>query len=118
MANQSDDYKRGYSKGYTAGCRRSDPEIAKALEMADHAAKRAERAEKAQGVGHCEDCAYWHQGDKPRHGWESCAWGICRAPRAAGTPWGTWSSVDTYRRERMDIQTTPRFGCVVFMKAP
>jgi hypothetical protein len=110
------DYQRGYAKGYATGCKRSDAANARERERADQAVQRAERAEKQQGLGHCEDCAYWIRGDRPRRGWEGCAWGICEAPRAAGTPWGTWACIDASVREPLKIQTTPRFGCVMFKK--
>lgn len=103
------EYKRGYSAGYVAGCRRSDREKERERERADRAAHRAERAETQQGIGHCEECAHWMRGDKPSSNWESCAWGICTAPRAAGTPWGTYACADGDK-----IQTAPRFGCVLF----
>ena len=112
------DYKRGYSKGYTTGKRSADASNASERARADQAAERAERAEKQQGLGHCEDCANWRRGNKPQHGWESCAWGICDAPRGAGTPWGTWSCIDASHRDGVKIQTTPRFGCVLFKAAP
>ena len=110
----SDDYKRGYSKGYTTGCKRSDSANARERERADQAAQRAERAEKQQGLGHCEDCAYWKRGGNTPNP-QTCAWGICEAPRAAGTPWGAWACLDTRQVGDVNIQTTPRFGCVVFM---
>lgn len=110
------DYRRGYNKGRYTGERKADARLAEEVQRAAQAVKRAERAEKQQGLGHCEDCAFWRRGDKPARGWELCAWGICDAPRAAGTPWGTWASADSAHRE-VKIQTTPRFGCVVFMVA-
>jgi hypothetical protein len=110
----STDYTRGYNKGRSTGERKADAALAAAEQRAQQAVERAERAEKQQGLGHCEDCAYWRQGDKPRHGWECCHWGICDAPRAAGTPFGAWWCVDSAVRDNVAIQTTPRFGCVVF----
>jgi len=111
------DYSRGYNKGYSTGSKRSDEALARERERADQAVQRAERAEKERGLGHCEDCKYWRRGDAPRHGRESSAWGICDAPRAAGTPWGTWACSDSAHRDQSRIETTPRFGCVVFMMA-
>jgi len=107
-----------YSRGYAAGKRSADASNASERARADDAAQRAERAEKLQGIGHCEDCAHWNRGDRPRHGWEGCAWGTCSAPRAAGTPWGTWCAVDASQRDNLKITTTPRFGCVLFKVAP
>ncbi len=108
------DYQRGYSKGYNTGKRSADALLADERARAEQAVQRSERAEKEQGLGHCEDCKYWRRGDRPANGWSSCTWGICDAPRAAGTPWGAWACLDTEIRDAK-IQTTPRFGCVIFM---
>lgn len=103
------DYKRGYSRGYSTGCRRSDAANAAERERADLAVHRAERAESATSIGHCEECQHWWRGGgAPRS--EHCAWGVCQAPRAAGTPWGCWATGD----DGKPIHTTPRFGCVLF----
>lgn len=110
----STDYSRGYNKGFSTGGKRSDDARDAAEARAKQAAERAERAEKQQGLGHCEHCAYWLRGGGGL-GADACAWGTCEAPRAAGRPWGTWASPHTGRQPDHKIQTTPRFGCVVFM---
>lgn len=106
----SDDYKRGYSKGYQSGCRRNDANIAEANARAEQAAKRAERAEAQHGVGHCESCAFWKRGGDSLSA-HMCAWGECRVPNpCAGTPWGSWARESDAR----PLITTPRFGCLLF----
>lgn len=107
---RSADYKQGYGKGYYAG--RSDQgeiERRHLAELKDVAA-RAERAESASGVGHCERCRHWDK--RP-----DTTWGYCSASRQPGTPWGCWGQ-GNFINERYDqgrISTTPRFGCVLFM---
>lgn len=112
----SKNYKNGYSNGYAAGCRRSDKAIAHERFVANQAAQRAERAEKQQGLGHCEDCTFWKRGAGSANP-ENCAWGMCEAPRVAGHPWGVFALADAGPISDAKIQTTPRFGCVVFMAA-
>lgn len=107
------DYKRGYSKGYATGCRRSDAALAEERTRADLAAERAERAESATSIGHCEHCRHWQRGGGDLPWAHTCAWGVCRAPRAAGTPWGCWATGNEGRPG--EVQTTPRFGCVLFV---
>lgn len=107
------DYSRGYQKGRRTGQRTADAELALERARAEQAVQRAERAEKQQGLGHCEDCTYWRRGGYGPNQ-RACAWGLCEAPRAAGTPWGTYAYPAT-RESNAAIQTTPRFGCVVFM---
>lgn len=102
--------KNAYSRGYATGKRSADAALAEQRARADDAARRAEFAEGANGVGHCEDCKHWDRGGG-RAGWENCAWGDCRAPRAPGTPWGCWMHAD----DGKPISTTPRFGCVLFL---
>lgn len=105
------DYRRGYQKGASTGKRYAERIRMEYHDRAQRAAERAERAETKQGIGHCENCAHWRKGDRPRRGWESCAWGICDVPRSAGTPWGTWANDHMSDGK---IATTPRFGCVLF----
>ena len=117
----SAEYKRGYGKGYSTGCRRSDAANAAERERADLAANRAERAEQRQGIGHCEGCAHWDRGDSMSYdsGTPSrCAWGICTAKRGAGGVWGTWAEVygQAGSGQSAKIATTPRFGCVIFRR--
>lgn len=111
----TEDYKRGYRKGYNTGKKLADEALAREIERATQAAQRAERAEKVQGVGHCCECKYWRQGGG-HPSWSSCAWGICEAPAAAGSPWGTYACSESHLKCEHRIQTTPHFGCVVFMK--
>lgn len=104
------DYKRGYSKGYTTG--RGEQSAIEQRHRAEllAVAERAERAETASGVGHCEDCQHWQ---KPQI---SYAWGHCTVGQAPGTPYGCWAQAEeaeTYRTVR--ISTSPRFGCVLFL---
>ena len=106
----ADEYKRGYSNGYNAGCRRSDKELMRVRLESRQVAERAERAEKAQGLGHCEDCLHWARGG------DNCAWGYCSVPRKPGTPWGTWITDAGTVPGRIG-QTAPRFGCVLFSVA-
>lgn len=103
-----------YGRGYAAGARRSDREVAAMREEAKRTAERAELAEKAQGIGHCEECRYWVRGgDGPNA--SACAWGVCTVPRGIGTPWGVWASADhPLVGGPGNITTTPRFGCVMF----
>ena len=110
----STDYQRGYNKGYSTGCRRSDAARDEQMELAKNAALRAERAEKEFGIGHCEDCANWARGFEPSNGksYPNCAWGYCSVKRQAGSPWGTWVGEGTVG------QTSPRFGCVLFKGRP
>lgn len=107
----NDDYKRGYGKGYQAGCRRSDAEIARVRDEAKNAATRAENAELQQGIGHCIDCKWWSKGGGGP-GWEACSWGKCMVPDAPGTPYTTWAKADDGAR----ITVMPHFGCVLFIK--
>lgn len=104
----STDYKRGYRAGRQARDRlayeRDSRRDAEALAVA----KRAERAETAAGIGHCQDCRNWTRPD-------GCSWGYCEASRQPGSPWGCWAqpaSVSNYDKGR--ISTTPMFGCVLF----
>lgn len=108
------EYSRGYNKGRSTGERKANEALTREKTRADQAVQRAERAEKQQGLGHCEDCAYWRRGGHTPNP-KLCAWGLCEAPRAAGNPWGTWARPDDHGRNTAAIQTTPRFGCVVFM---
>lgn len=105
------EYKRGYSKGYITGMKRSDAALAAAEDKAKRAAQRAEMAEKSMGLGHCEDCAHWFRGGGSP-GASSCAWGHCKSPAGAGTPWGAWMRIGD---GDIPIVTTPRFGCVLFV---
>lgn len=106
---QTSEYKLGYANGYNA--RNRDQWKVEQRHQAEvlAVAQRAERAEKAAGVGHCEDCQHW------RRPHPTYAWGICTATKAPGTPWGCWAQaeeVDT--RRTVQISTSPRFGCVLF----
>lgn len=101
----NNEYQKGYQKGYNTGSIRSNKAISEAMSRADNAAKRAERAEKQQGIGHCENCALWTRGCP------TCSWGHCGAQREAGTPNGTWIQIDGGK-----IMTTPHFGCVLFQE--
>lgn len=94
----TDDYKRGYSKGYTTGTTRSDKRLADMHDQQKRLAERVERAEKQQGLGHCEDCAHWTKGC------DTCAWGYCNAAalRHAGTP-GERGSGPRIRRAKTDV---------------
>jgi hypothetical protein len=105
----TDDYKRGYSKGYATG--RGDQSKIEQRHYAEvqAVAVRAERAETASGIGHCENCTHWRKPDP------SYAWGNCTATRAPGTPWGCWAQAeDVTTRHTVQISTSPRFGCVLF----
>ena len=103
-----------YGKGYAAGWRRSDAELAEAREQAKRAAERAELAEKGNGIVHCEECEHWLRGGGVK-GASVCAWGVCEAPPGAGTPFDTWMKVEG---EVGRIITTPRFGCVLGVVSP
>lgn len=106
---QSADYKLGYSRGYAKG--RGDLGAEESRHQAEllAVAKRAERAETAAGMGHCEGCANW---ERP----EGCAWGYCNATRQPGSPWGCWHQGPAMRdtRELGRVTTTPLFGCILF----
>jgi len=108
MANE---YQRGYAKGRSTGERKGNETAAAAIAQAERAAVRAEQAEAANGVGHCERCQHWLRGGGGRNS-ENCAWGHCNAPRGEGTPWGVWMASDDHKTP---VITTPRFGCVLFM---
>lgn len=106
----SPDYKRGYGKGYTTG--RGDQSKIEQRHQDElfAVAQRAERAEIASGVGHCEDCAHWKKLSA------SHAWGICTVPKAPGTPYGCWAQAeDPATRRTVQISTSPTFGCVLFL---
>lgn len=105
---QSSDYKRGYSKGYSTGSLRGDKRAVAEHENSKQVAERAERAEKAQGLGHCEDCANWQRAC------DNCAWGYCNAKTGAGTPWGTWIRAEDSNGADGRVTTAMRFGCVLF----
>lgn len=108
----SRDYQRGYGKGYSTGCKHSDAENHRLWERANNAAKRAELAESAKGIGHCEDCAHWVRGGLDSYAEKrNRAWGTCNLKDSAGTPYGTrmWSDA-----AQTPINTTPKFGCVLF----
>jgi hypothetical protein len=108
--------RNAYSRGYAAGCRRSDPQLEKARALAADAAARAERAEKASGIGHCEECAFWVRGGNDAYEYKAqCAWGACNVGKAPGTPWGTWAHPPD--GNDTSIVTSPRFGCVLFKPA-
>ena len=103
----SDDYKRGYAKGYNTRVRLSDEAVARAEDRAMRAVKRAENAEAAT-VGHCDTCTWW---ERPT----GCAWGRCRVPDdSAGSPWGCW--VHPASGDREGVITSPKFGCVLWLK--
>lgn len=111
---QTPEYKRGYANGYNARNRGKW-----AIEQQHHAetlavAQRAERAEAAAGIGHCEDCQHW---SRPA---PTCAWGNCMAGKAPGTPFGCWAQAEETGTHRVvQISTSPRFGCVLFLgRAP
>ena len=108
----NNDYNRGYSKGYAAGLRRSDAENSRLRETANQAAARAERVEKGQGLGHCENCNSWIRGDGSPNA-NICAWGKCISEPVAGSPYGSrmWSEGN---EKKAAIMTTPLFGCVMF----
>lgn len=108
----SDDYERGYSKGYNTGKTSADKRLVEMHDQGKRLAERVERAEKQQGVGHCEDCSHWTRACP------TCAWGYCDAARIkhAGTPWGTWIRAEGPNHEDGRVMTTPRFGCVLFSK--
>lgn len=108
---QSADYKRGYGSGYNTG--RGDQSKIEQRHQAEllAVAQRAERAEAAGGIGHCEDCAHWRR-PKPEY-----AWGNCLAQKAPGTPYGCWAQAEeagTYKN--VMVSTSPRFGCVLFLR--
>lgn len=106
----SDDYKRGYSKGYVAGCHRADKAIARARELEADAIARANRAEAGQGLGRCEDCAHWVR--EPQ-----TAWGHCKPPESrydAEHGLAIWFGNTTAWGERIPIATSAGFGCVLF----
>lgn len=107
----SSDYKRGYGKGYNTG--RGEQSVIERRHQAEllAVAQRAERAEAAAGIGHCENCRHWKK-RSPSH-----AWGDCTAPRAPGTPYGTWiQGEDPDTRRIALVSTSPRFGCVLFVQ--
>jgi len=109
-APASDDYRRGYQKGYAAGTRdRGDREWS-AYRAAAQASKRAERAEAGQGLGRCDGCR-WYQPE------DGCKWGWC------GRPWRVDSATadpDMIRPvfARVDgpgrLMVTSSFGCVLW----
>lgn len=105
---ESSDYKRGYGKGYNTGKNSADKRLAQMHDEHKQLVERVERAEKQQGLGHCEGCANWQRGCP------TCAWGYCNAKRAAGTPWGTFIRGEDATGADGRIMTTPRFGCVLF----
>lgn len=113
---KSRDYKLGYANGYNAGCRRSNSTVERERSRAFQASQRAERAEKQQGLGHCEGCKYWSRGNGAPYA-EEYSWGICEAPRLAGTPWGVYVNASMTNQRAAKIQTTPRFGCVMFLSS-
>ncbi|MBI4695515.1 MAG: high-potential iron-sulfur protein [Gammaproteobacteria bacterium] len=101
----SDDYGRGYSKGYAAGRKRSDKELNYLRNAARLASARAYRAEKAEPYGHCEDCGFWMRGI------DRIAWGTCTVhaqPKVAGDLWES-------SRDGKPITTSRKFGCLLFL---
>lgn len=106
---RSVDYKHGYSAGYNARDSNAAERDAKRRAEALAVAVRAERAESAAGIGHCQDCASWKQPP-------DCSWGYCDASRQPGSPWGCWSQSPFIgdRQDKGRISTTPMFGCVLF----
>jgi hypothetical protein len=100
----SDDYKRGYSKGYNAGTREIAAVRQRCFEQVEDASARAEHAQVAAGIGHCNGCRHWARGS------ERTLWGLCNASEGAirGVPW--------FRGDdgRSAVTTSERFGCVLF----
>ena len=97
------DYARFYSKGYNAGRRRALRFMDTILAEAKRLRERAQRAEAAQGLGSCQNCAHWARN-------EGCYWGHCLQPRSrtVETPW--------FREDRASsIVTQENFGCVLFV---
>lgn len=108
---RSDDYKRGYKAGYSAGRTSCEPSLIAERQLALDAAQRAERAESAKSIGHCDECFHWIRGGLGNYAHKDvCAWGVCNIKRAAGTPWGTRMWAD----DSNPVTTTPKFGCVLF----
>lgn len=106
------DYKLGYSRGYAAGTRDKWDAEARRQRDLSLVAQRAERAEAAAGIGHCDGCTHW---DRP----EGCAWGYCNASRQPGSPWGCWAQ-GSFVNEKYDkgrISTTPKFGACCSCRA-
>lgn len=107
---QTPEYKRGYSNGYQKG--RGDQLKIEQRHQAELSAvaQRAERAEAASGIGHCENCQHWVKLQP------SYSWGNCMATKAAGTPYGCWAQVNEQSTHRVvQISTSPQFGCVLFV---
>lgn len=104
------DYKRGYSKGYNTGRGDTSKIEMRHWEECQAVAERAERAEAAAGLGHCDECRHWERACPV------CAWGYCNASKQAGSPWGCWAQGPSIGdgRDLGRISTTPKFGCVMF----
>src|ERR1700741_3789944 len=102
--------KQAYSRGYQAGVRIRDATRMEWDRQMQAVAARAERAEKAAGIGHCQDCSHWNQPP-------DCSWGYCNVPaRNPGPPFGCWGQRD---KSPIRISTSPMFGCVLFLaRAP
>lgn len=109
---QSPDYMRGYQAGRNARDRTAFARAESARKDALAVAQRAERAEAAAGIGHCDGCAHWTRPD-------GCSWGFCEASRIPGSPWGCWAQGPRVQigdhHDQGRISTTPKFGCVMFM---
>lgn len=100
----TDDYKRGYGKGYQTGKRSADVAIAAARVEADESVARAERAEAAQGLGKCSDCKHWTR--EP-----GCMWGTCVVPQSR-----YHNREPLWFANNPTIATSCAFGCVLWAK--
>ena len=98
------DYQRGYTKGYNTGARKLVEARERHLRELDDAIARAERAERAQGLGQCMDCRLWTRK-------ESCKWGECSAN---GNGVSTKNANIWIEAPNQPLYTSEAFGCVLW----
>lgn len=101
------DYQRGYTKGYNTGSNTGARKLVESRERhlreLDDAIARAEQAERAQGLGQCQNCRLWRRN-------ESCKWGFCAAEGH-----GVWTNrANVWIRSDQPITTSESFGCVLW----
>lgn len=99
-------YLQGYAKGQQLGARKAEETRKKCQEQVDEAIARAERAERAAGLGPCHKCANWTRYEN------RARWGHCLPPpsqHANGNP--LWFGNDSGKGS---VVTTDNFGCVMF----
>lgn len=106
----TDEYKRGYAKGYARSGKIISDAYQKFQKELDAAISRAEKSESNQGLGKCLDCAHWER--EPREP-QSCLWGWCTPPDGQ---YANKSPIWFRANDGEKICTAESFGCVMFSK--